>query len=232
MDFSSVFRTHDFLEDAAVSYGFKKKGGVFTLERALPETDGLAAVVTVHGREMTVSVVELPDRVPYALFEVESAEGAFVDRVRQEAENLVRDVVENCFFDSDVRSRLLSYVKERYGTEQENLRVIYKDYCTLREHGTKKWYGLFMRIPWTSLHVERKGMTEVLNVKADPEEIQRLIDHDRYFPAYHMDKVHWISILLDKETDMDAAKRMLDESYALAAGRAAGKSRNKGRGNL
>ena len=71
MDFSSVFRTHDFLEDAAVSYGFKKKGGVFTLERTLPETDGLAAVVTVHGREMTVSVVELPDRVPYALFEVE-----------------------------------------------------------------------------------------------------------------------------------------------------------------
>ena len=66
MDFSSVFRTHDFLEDATVSYGFKKKGGVFTLERALPETDGLAAVVTVHGREMTVSVVELPDRVPYA----------------------------------------------------------------------------------------------------------------------------------------------------------------------
>lgn len=122
-------------------YGFKKKGGVFTLERALPETDGLAAVVTVHGREMTVSVVELPDRVPYALFEVESAEGAFVDRVRQEAENLVRDVVENCFFDSDVRSRLLSYVKERYGTEQENLRVIYKDYCTLREHGTKNGTG-------------------------------------------------------------------------------------------
>lgn len=191
MDFSSVFRTHDFLEDAAISYGFRKKGGVFTLERALPETDGLAAVVTVHGREMTVSVVELPDRVPYALFEVESAEGAFVDRVRQEA---------------------------------ENLRVIYKDYCTLREHGTKKWYGLFMRIPWTSLHVERKGMTEVLNVKADPEEIQRLIDHDRYFPAYHMDKVHWISILLDKETDMDAAKRMLDESYALVE-----KSGRKGR---
>lgn len=177
MDFSSVFRTHDFLEDAAISYGFRKKGGVFTLERALPET-----------------------------------------------ENLVRDVVENCFFDSDVRSRLLSYVKERYGTEQENLRVIYKDYCTLREHGTKKWYGLFMRIPWTSLHVERKGMTEVLNVKADPEEIQRLIDHDRYFPAYHMDKVHWISILLDKETDMDAAKRMLDESYALVE-----KSGRKGR---
>lgn len=46
MDFSSVFRTHDFLEDAAISYGFRKKGGVFTLERALPETDGLAAVVT------------------------------------------------------------------------------------------------------------------------------------------------------------------------------------------
>lgn len=119
-----MFRTHDFLEDAAVSYGFKKKGGVFTLERALPETDGLAAVVTVHGREMTVSVVELPDRVPYALFEVESAEGAFVDRVRQEAENLVRDVVENCFFDSDVRSRLLSYVKERYGTEQMEKNVL------------------------------------------------------------------------------------------------------------
>ncbi len=120
MDFSSVFRTHDFLRMRRFLMASRRRGGVFTLERALPETDGLAAVVTVHGREMTVSVVELPDRVPYALFEVESAEGAFVDRVRQEAENLVRDVVENCFFDSDVRSRLLSYVKERYGTEQEN----------------------------------------------------------------------------------------------------------------
>lgn len=71
--------------------------------------------------------------------------------------------------------------------------------------------------------------------KADPEEIQRLIDHDRYFPAYHMDKVHWISILLDKETDMDAAsgcwmRVML--SWRSPAGRATGKSRNKGRGNL
>ncbi len=42
--------------------------------------------------------------------------------------------------------------------------------------------------------------------------------------ARPMDKVHWISILLDKETDMDAAKRMLDESYALVE-----KSGRKGR---
>lgn len=216
MDFSSVFRTHDFLEDAAISYGFRKKGGVFTLERALPETDGLAAVVTVHGREMTVSVVELPDRVPYALFEVESAEGAFVDRVRQEAENLVRDVMENCFFDSDVRSRLLSYVKERYGTEQENLRVIYKDYCTLREHGTKKWYGLFMRIPWTSLHVERKGMTGISR-----RTIWTRCTGSAFFwtrkRIWMRRSGCWMRVML---------------SWRSPAGRAAGKSRNKGRGNL
>ena len=66
MDFSSVFRTHDFLEDAAVSYGFKKKSGVFTLERALPETDGLAAVVTVHGREMTVSASAAESKVCFS----------------------------------------------------------------------------------------------------------------------------------------------------------------------
>ncbi|WP_435056293.1 MmcQ/YjbR family DNA-binding protein, partial [Thomasclavelia cocleata] len=72
---------------------------------------------------------------------------------------------------------------------------------TLKTNETNKWYGLIMNIPYKSLKIEKEGKIDVLNVKNKPSKIEHLIDFKHYFPAYHMNKKYWISILLDSTID-------------------------------
>lgn len=54
-------------------------------------------------------------------------------------------------------------------------------------------------------------------VKGDPEEIAILQQSRGFLPAYHMNKLHWITVLL---TDSQASRQvpsLLAESFALTS---------------
>ena len=44
----------------------------------------------------------------------------------------------------------------------------------------------------------------------------RLVDGEVYFPGYHMNKSHWVTLCLDGRTTAEEICRRLDESYCLA----------------
>ncbi len=65
---------------------------------------------------------------------------------------------------------------------------------------------------WT---YERNGYIN-LNVKADPEWIRFWRDtYESVIPAYHQNKEHWNTIILDGTIPESDIKRMIDESYDL-----------------
>ena len=64
--------------------------------------------------------------------------------------------------------------------------------------------------------LEGEKTVPVLNVRIDPDDKERLVDMQAIFPAYHMNKKHWISIFLDGRTDSEIIKKLLDDSYSLA----------------
>ena len=72
-----------------------------------------------------------------------------------------------------------------------------------------------MNIPYKYLKIEKEGKIDVLNVKNTPEKIKDLIDFKHYFPAYHMNKKYWISILLDSTIELSSVIELLDESYEI-----------------
>ena len=72
-----------------------------------------------------------------------------------------------------------------------------------------------MSIPYKTLGLDKSGKIDVLNVKLNPELIQSLIDKKHFFPAYHMNKKYWITILLDSDTDVNLVKSLIDESFKL-----------------
>ena len=53
---------------------------------------------------------------------------------------------------------------------------------------------------------------EVVNVKADGGEIQEILSAKRYYPAFHMNKKCWVSIILDNTLPDDAIHGMIDDS--------------------
>ena len=46
-------------------------------------------------------------------------------------------------------------------------------------------------------------------------QILEIIDNKNIFPAYHMNKKHWISIVIDKNIKLEAIKELIDISYSL-----------------
>lgn len=58
-----------------------------------------------------------------------------------------------------------------------------------------------------------------VNLKAAPDEIPALIDAKSIFPAYHMNKKHWITVALTAATDFDKLCDLTERSFELVAGK-------------
>lgn len=64
---------------------------------------------------------------------------------------------------------------------------------------------------------ERQGRIW-LNVKVKPDWSRVLIaSFDAVVPAYHMNKRHWVSVILDGSMDDAEIRRLIEESYDLTA---------------
>lgn len=121
------------------------------------------------------------------------------------------------------RERAADYALEAYGTEQEYL---WRDDSrpgggdssgVLRHPGSKKWYGIFMDVSRERLGLEEEGAVEILNVKCGPLLTGSLLGQAGFLPAYHMNKVNWISIVLDGTLEDEEIFPLLDLSYGNAA---------------
>ena len=54
-----------------------------------------------------------------------------------------------------------------------------------------------------------------VNMKAEQNEIPALIDRKSIFPAWHMNKKHWITVLLTAATDFEKLCELTAKSYEL-----------------
>ena len=72
-----------------------------------------------------------------------------------------------------------------------------------------------MDVSYEVLNINKKGMVGVLNVKNIPEMIASLRKEEGILPAYHMNKEHWISILLDGTVQIEKICDLIDVSYDL-----------------
>ena len=74
-----------------------------------------------------------------------------------------------------------------------------------------------MNIKRDRLTVGASGYADVVNLKCEQEMIPSLWKEDGIFPAYHMSKAHWISVLLDGSVDADTVEWLLGISYRLTS---------------
>ncbi|MCM1188128.1 MAG: MmcQ/YjbR family DNA-binding protein [bacterium] len=114
------------------------------------------------------------------------------------------------------KEAVLAWAGERYETEAD---YPWKDEnAVLRHRKSKKWYGVILTVRRDRLGLPGEGNVDVLNVKCDPELIGSLRTRKGFFPAYHMNKEKWISILLDGSVEAEEIENLIDLSYELTAG--------------
>ena len=213
MFYNEIFDKNIFNSKLAIAYGFSKVGDYYVLQSGI-DVENFNAIIKIGKESFEVNVIELPFNEEYILFNVLDSKGKFVSKIRRNVNELIEDIVKNCFTSLDYRKILLDYVKEKYGTIPEEP---WEDnnHATIKTTNSKKWYGIFMSVSYKTLGLDKSGKIDILNVKLNPELIESLIDKKHFFPAYHMNKKYWITILLDSDTDLNLVKSLIDESFNL-----------------
>ena len=115
------------------------------------------------------------------------------------------------------REEIFEYVKKQYGTFPEYLWSSSPDSAVLR-HKNGKWYAVIMNVEKSKLGLDENGTVEIMDVKCDPEMTGIIIQTYGFLPGYHMNKQHWITILLDGTVGESKILDFLDMSYDLIDG--------------
>lgn len=113
------------------------------------------------------------------------------------------------------RKQLIQFIKEQYGLDEEYPWAKSPNYAVFRHHNNKKWFALIMDIPKHSLGLAEHENIDILNIKSDPLLISSLRQEKGFYPAYHMNKVNWITIALDGSVNDEKIKGLLAMSYEL-----------------
>ena len=113
------------------------------------------------------------------------------------------------------RNELEEFIVDNYSVSPEYLWDKYPTFAVFRHKENKKWFAIVMTINKKKLGIDEDGLVDVVNLKCDTVGMFSLVQQKGIFPAYHMNKNHWISICLDNSVDKQMIKVLIDMSYNL-----------------
>lgn len=201
-------------------YGFREEGGALRYDREIVDGQFLLAV-EISGGAATASLTDTMTGEPYTLHLVADAEGSFVGRVRDEYSAELQEIAQRCFdfeiFRAPQTKRLIAHIGEVYGDAPEYLWEKFPDNAAVRRRDNRKWYAAILTAERKKLGVAGEGKAEILDVRMDPAELDLLCDGKTYLRGYHMNKKHWLTVVLDDTLPDEEVYALLEESYHLAA---------------
>lgn len=108
-----------------------------------------------------------------------------------------------------------SYIQTTCGVTAEHPFARYPDVSVFRHAQNKKWFAATMQVNAKKLALARNETVWIVNLKIAEEIRDSFLHQKGIFPAYHMNKKHWVSVLLDGSVDHDTLTFLLDVSYDL-----------------
>ena len=110
------------------------------------------------------------------------------------------------------KQELFQYCRGKYGTLPDYPFEDDFETAVLRHKENRKWYALVMRVSRRKFGGSSDEMIDVVNLKLPVEMFGSFGASDGVYPAYHMNKLHWISVLLPDAPD-DVAAFLLNVSF-------------------
>ncbi len=201
-------------------YGFREEGGALLYETEILDGQFLLRVEIAEGK-VTTSLTDTATDEPYTLHLVEEAAGAFVGSVREAYTAKLAEIAQRCcdfeIFREEQTRRLIAHIADIYGDAPEYLWEKFPDNAAVRRRDNGKWYAAILTAERKKLGAAGEGKAELLDVRMEPAELDLLADGKTYFRGYHMNKKHWLTVILDGSLPDEEVFALLEESYHLAA---------------
>ena len=110
------------------------------------------------------------------------------------------------------KQQFLAYCLSTYGTSPDYPFDDLLETAALRHCNNQKWYALVMRVSRRKFGIESDEVIDVVNLKLPTEMFGSFGAADGVYPAYHMNKLHWISVLLPDAPD-DVVQFLVNVSF-------------------
>ena len=94
------------------------------------------------------------------------------------------------------KQNFLEYCLNTYGTSADYPFDEDFETAVLRHVDNRKWYAIVMRVSRRKFGFESDEIIDVVNLKLPIEMFGSFGAGEGVYPAYHMNKLHWISVLL------------------------------------
>lgn len=115
------------------------------------------------------------------------------------------------------RAELERYIADNYIAQTDYPWLSEPEFEVFRHEDNRKWFALIMDIPRSKLGLQGEEKLDVVNLKCDPVLAASLRGEPGIFPAYHMNKEHWITLALDGSVADETVKLLLGISYNATA---------------
>lgn len=203
-----------------VPFGFKKESKGYIYKKNLLDGQFEMIVELNIAGEISTKVVDSLTQEPYMLHLIDSVCGSFVGSVRVEYEKILNEIAEKCFekdvFKSDYAHKIIEFIKTKYFDELEFLWKKFPNNAIWRRKDSDKWYGVLLVLSKRKLGINSDEIIDIIDLRAEKSDIIMLVDNKSYFYGYHMNKKHWITIVLDGSIPLEEIYAIIDKSYELA----------------
>ena len=110
------------------------------------------------------------------------------------------------------KQQFFEYCLNTYGTSPDYPFDDWMESAVLRHADNRKWYAIVMRVSRHKLGLDSGEVIDVVNLKLPTEMFGSFGAADGVYPAYHMNKLHWISVLLP-DAPNGVVRFLLNASY-------------------
>ena len=183
--------------------------------------DSFKAVVNINEYgEVNGTVFDLENDDEYLPMRIENNEGSFTAIVKEEYEKFLIEIRDKYFiknyFIYPQSNRITQLIIKKYGNKPEFLWEKFDGSGIFRNPESKKWYAGILDVEGGKIKKGKSGIIEVLDIKLSPNEIQKLLLQPNFYPAYHMNKKNWITIILDESLSDKEIMELIEKSRKLS----------------
>ena len=201
-------------------FGFRKNKDKYIYSTDIMEGDFTLNIEIINENKIKTELIEKAFNEPYTLHLVEGAEGTFVGQIREEYEKILKEIKEKCFemnvFEWEYSYKILKYAKEKYDSDAEYLWPKFPRNAVCRRKDNEKWYFAILSVQGSKIGLKTDNIVELIDLRATVDDVPKLINKSNFYPAYHMNKKHWFTIVLDGSVSIEEIYKYIDTSYTLA----------------
>lgn len=204
-------------KDKLIPFGFIKDKDNYKYITNIMNNKFRVEIIINSNNELIGKIYDIETNEEYTNFRVENL-GSFSNSVKEEYINILKNIVSNCYishyFSFNQTNRIVNEIIKKYNVSPEFLWDKYPSYGIFRSKTSNKWFAAILNVDKSKVINNESGEIEIINVKVD-DLVNDYLKEKGIFPAYHMSKKSWITIILDDTCKDEKIMELIDISYEI-----------------